>query len=198
MNGFWTITGPAKEALDDHRIPEAVKSYCGDYYSPYYGFFYLMGKDLVAAAFAAGSSLPPLAVELGVEGGRGSNALLQAGMQVIGIDNNHNPGVDKLIGNPRFTFLHRDDMPISKEIQDCGKAIALLHIDTEHSYSMAKSEFEAYKPFLMEGAVVCFDDTNAMEGDVLRYVKELPYETLVDDRLHPSCGFAVIQYWSNK
>lgn len=195
---FEKIQELAAFAVDGRVIPSVVKDYCGDYYSPYYGLFFLLGKEFTDAAFADDNSVPPIAVELGVEGGRGSNALLQGGMQVIGIDHNHNPGIDRLIGHKNFTFLHQDSMPAPVEFPPKWGAISLLHIDTEHSYSMAKSEFEVYKPYLMEGAVVCFDDTNAMDGDVLKYVNELPYEKMVDDRLHPSCGFAVIQYWSNK
>ena len=72
--------------------------------------------------------------------------------------------------------------------------INLLHIDTEHSYAMAKAEFEAYKPYLAKGAYVLFDDLHAMDDDVLMYFDELDYYKIQDDRLHPICGYGILIY----
>ena len=88
-------------------------------------------------------------------------------------------------------FFQKPSMPVPIDI---NRPISLLHIDTEHSYSMAKAEFEAYRPWLANGAVVLFDDLHAMEDDVLRYFNELPYEKIQDDRLHPVCGYGVMTY----
>ena len=78
-----------------------------------------------------------------------------------------------------------------------GEKTALLDMFA-HKSKLASiigyDRIEAYKHLLINGAVVLFDDTNAMEGEVLRYVNELPYDKIVDDRLHPSCGYAGIIY----
>lgn len=83
-------------------------------------------------------------------------------------------------------------MPVPEAIK--SHSISLLHIDTEHSYAMAKAEFEAYQPYLMKPAVVIFDDLHAMENDVLRYFMELPYPKIQDDRMHPQTGWGVMLY----
>ena len=72
--------------------------------------------------------------------------------------------------------------------------IDVLHIDTEHSYSQAKAEFEAYEPFLNDGAVVLFDDLHAMEDSVLEYFNTLDYPRIHEDGLHPVCGYGVLLY----
>ena len=186
-----------KSVSPNQVILKEIWDYCDGYYSPYYGLMYRLAQDLMSNAFASGDGVPPVFVELGVEGGRASHAMLQGGAIVIGVDSNHNPRLNRIIGHKNFTFLHTSSMPVPDEIEDGGPNIAVLHIDTEHSYSMAKSEFEAYKHLLINGAVVLFDDTNAMEGEVLRYVKELPYDKIVDDRLHPSCGYAGLIFQDN-
>jgi len=91
-------------------------------------------------------------------------------------------------------FYQRDSMPVPLELRNGDERIALLHIDTEHSYSMAKAEFEAYRPLLTSPAVVVFDDLHAMGDDVMRYFVSLPYPKIIDDRMHPSCGWGVLLY----
>lgn len=174
------------EALTDP--PASVKDYCGEWYSPYYHLMYLCAKHNGVGR----------CIELGVEGGRGSNAMLQGlrnsnrgGLGVTGIDNNKKPELDRLINGGGFEFILGSSLPPPR---DFGKCVGLLHIDTEHTFAQAREEFTAYKPYLTDGAVVLFDDTNACEGEVLKYLLSLPYDKFVDDRLHPSCGYGGIVY----
>lgn len=178
-------------------IPPSIISYCEGYHSPYYNLMYLLAMEYMHRAFADDASLPPLCVELGVEGGRGSNAFLQGGAIVIGVDNNHKPEVDRIIGHKNFTFIHGSSLPPHESIREMGRCISVLHVDTEHSWAQAREEFNAYKPYLINGAVVLFDDTNAMEGEVKGFVETLPYDKFVDDRLHPQCGYAGIVFQDN-
>ena len=164
-------------------VPESILNYCGEYFSRYYMLMHFLAMDVTTG----------ICVELGVESGRASNAMLLAGATVVGVDNNESRR-DVLKGNPNFTMIIGSSLPVPEEISRRGKVISLLHIDTEHSFSQARNEFEAYKPYLRDGAVVLFDDTNAMEGEVLRYLNSLPYEKFVDDRLHESCGFGGMIY----
>lgn len=168
----------------DTEPPEILLEYCETHYSPYYHLMYLLAKKLKGKG---------LAVELGVETGRASTALALGGMNVLGIDHTRHERVGNVIGAyPNFLFAEADSMPIPDIVK--GKNIALLHIDTEHSYSQAKEEFNAYKPYLMDEAIVLFDDLHAMEDEVLRFFEELPYEKIQDDRLHDPCGYGVMIY----
>jgi hypothetical protein len=162
--------------------PKDLATFCGDYYSPYYYFMH-------RAAFA----LPGIAVELGVETGRGCASISLAGKKVFGIDTHKRPNIDDLQARfPKFVFLNQPSMPVPDAIK--SHSISLLHIDTEHSYAMAKAEFEAYQPYLSKPAVVIFDDLHAAENDVLRYFMELPYPKIHDDRMHPETGWGVMLY----
>lgn len=176
---------------------------CGDYYSPYYMFLGLAADELEDQG---------LAVELGTEGGRGlasmtlgpdvmteyvrlaSKGFRQEGT-IIGIDHTRSEELSKVLEKfGSIQFFHRDSLPVAGALLTCSNKIALLHIDTEHSYSMAKAEFEAYRPLLTSPAVVVFDDLHAQDDDVLRYFVSLPYPKIIDDRMHPSCGWGVLLY----
>lgn len=164
--------------------PEEILSHCGDFYSPYYFFMYL-------AAFA----LPGVAVELGVESGRGAASIALAGKRIFGIDTNKNPNIEALQARfPKFVFLHQPSLPVPDTIRESLAPISLLHIDTEHSFAMAKAEFEAYQPYLVKPAIVVFDDLHAAEDDVLKYFMKLPYPKIQDDRMHPQTGWGVVLY----
>jgi len=138
-----------------------------------------------------------LLVELGVEQGRGlvSMAAANCSNRVIGFDSYWHPMLNMNLNNfPNAQFINLSSLPVRDVITMQNKYVSLLHIDTEHSYSMAKAEFEAYQPYLAKGAYVLFDDLHAIEDEVLRYFNELPYEKVQDDRLHPSCGYGVMIY----
>ncbi len=179
------------ELAIDRKPPKIIADICidadGDWYQPYYHLMFLLATRIKWGK----------AVELGVEQGRGAMSMAAgcSNYQVIGLDNN-----DETLLNPSFTKFNNlavynlPSLPVPEFIQSEGYHIALLHIDTEHSYSMAKAEFEAYKPFLQPGAVVLFDDLHAQDNDVLRYFSELPYPKIQDDRLHPINGYGVMLY----
>ena len=144
----------------------------------------------------AGTIKNGLLVELGVHKGRGIASLATASKSnlVIGLDSAYDGlELEEVLAKfHNIWFWHTSSMPVSDYFT--GKTINLLHIDTEHSYSMAKAEFEAYQPYLAKGAYVLFDDLHAIEDEVLTYFNELPYEKVQDDRLHPSCGYGVMIY----
>ncbi len=172
------------KAIKSAPLPSLSWLY-GDYYSPYYSLMYLL----------AGTIENGLLVELGVESGRGlvSMAVANRSNLAIGFDSHQHPDLlENLRGFPNALFTNLPSMPVPRIIT--SRQISLLHIDTEHSYSMAKAEFEAYKPYLAKGAYVLFDDLHAQDDDVLRYFNELDYEKVQDDRLHPTCGYGVVIY----
>lgn len=161
--------------------PEFLLDY-GQYYEPYYHLMYLLAKE-----FKDG-----LAVELGVETGRASKALALGGINVIGIDHTRHDAIKHRIKeHNNFVFVEADSIPVPEIVQ--GKQISILHVDTEHTYDQPKNEFNAYKPFLIDRAIVLFDDLHAMENAVMYFFNELPYEKIEDDRLH-SCGYGVMIY----
>lgn len=166
---------------------------CGDYYSPYYMFLahaaHMLRQDGIA-------------VELGTEGGRGLAAMsidaktVFGSRLVIGVDHTKSAELAEVLDEfDNILFLHQDSLPLPTYFSDQpDDKISLLHIDTEHSYSMAKAEFEAYRPLLASPAVVVFDDLHAQDNGVLEYFVSLPYPKIIDDRMHPSCGWGVLLY----
>lgn len=166
-----------------------IADFCGEYYSPYYGFF----------IFAMGIPGPDrhkrTAVELGCDQGRGLISLAYGGgnsSNIIGIDHTRKVGMDKALQLfPYITFIEADSDPPPPDVPD---NIYLLHIDTEHSHAQAQAEFNAYKGKLAKPSIVVFDDLHAREDDVLRYFNSLPYPKIQDDRLHPTCGWGVILF----
>lgn len=170
------------KAKKNTTIPDTILEVCGEYYSPYYLFMYLISKQLDG-----------LLVELGVETGRGLTSLALSDNQVIGIDNKKKPELDGVLNRfDNIQFLEQSSLPPPDFLEP--NTIALLHIDTEHSEAQAREEFEAYKPFLKKGSVVIFDDLNAKDNEVGRYFVSLPYSKIRDDDLHPSCGWGVLLY----
>lgn len=174
------------KAIQSKPLPSLSELY-GDYYSPYYSLMYLLADTIHNG----------LLVELGVESGRGlvSLAIANRSNWIVGLDSQPHPNIERNLKDfPNAWFLSLPSLPVSQFIAGQARKINLLHIDTEHSYAMAKAEFEAYKPYLAKGAYVLFDDLHAIEDEVLRYFNELPYEKVEDDRLHPSCGYGVLIY----
>lgn len=161
----------------DKPVPEIVGLF-GDYYSPYYSFFYYLTQYLKTG----------VCLELGVETGRGCKALAMGSddITVYGLDTNN------IVAYNGFKFYQKPSLPPPVEV--LSQPLDVLHIDTEHSLAMARAEFEAYQPYLKQGAIVCFDDLHAMEDDVWRYFISLPYYKVQEDRLHPICGYGVIIY----
>ena len=158
--------------------PTCLVNMCQTYYEPYY---YLM--HLLAAEVEQGDI-----VELGVSNGYGvsSFAYGNPAVKVIGLDLNVSP-----IYCPANVDFH---LMSALPVPDFVDEIAILHIDTEHSYGNARNEFMQYKAHLLPGSVVMFDDLHAMDDGVLQAFYELPYPKIQDDRLHPGNGYGVLIY----
>jgi hypothetical protein len=168
------------ERAINNNAPRQIQAVCGEHYQPYYHLFYLLARDLLP-----GSSI----VELGVNKGYGiySFALGNLKAKVIGLDLNIEPVY--MLKNIDFHLVSA--LPVPGFI---NKNISILHIDTEHSYGNALNEFMQYKPYLLPGAVVLFDDLHAADDGVLKAFYELPYPKIQDDRLHPGNGYGVLVY----
>jgi len=82
---------------------------------------------------------------------------------------------------------------IDKFVNDIGKISAVL-FDTTHTYDQVIGEYYHLKKYLLNGAVLIFDDVHAAEDDVLRAVNEIPGEYVSLDYLHHSLGFGVKLY----
>lgn len=181
---FSTIVKEIEKAATykpDGSASRGIAKIWGDYYSPYYRFFWkiaeLLPKDTIQ-------------VELGVHNGRGLCSLAMGGKQVYGIDHTLIPELENNISHfSNIVFIQADSTPVPVQFD---RPISLLHIDTEHSYSQAKVEFESYQPYLADNAIVIFDDLHAQEDAVLRYFYELPYQKMQVDAMHPVCGWGVL------
>lgn len=159
-----------------------------EFYSPYYNLMRLLSASIKDG----------ILVELGVHKGRGLASLAAGNYRnaVMGFDTVYDPDLHFVLDKfNNIEFFNRPSLPVIDLFNDWQPiGISLLHIDTEHSYAMAKAEFEAYKPYLAKGAYVLFDDLHALEDEVLTYFNELPYYKIQDDRLHPICGYGVLIY----
>lgn len=170
-------------AINDEP-PDWLLNYCGDYYSPYYNLMHTLSMH---------SNHPRLIVELGVHTGRGIFSMLHHSSLIIGIDCNPTAEAIRLCTyHVNFLYLKQSSLPPPDALLE-HKTISILHIDTEHSYANAKQEFEAYSKYLRPGSVVLFDDIHAMNDGVLKFVNEIQCtHKIIDDRLHPICGYAVV------
>jgi hypothetical protein len=166
------------EAAISGMPPKQIIDICGKYYQPYYYLFYLLAKMTKSGCI----------VELGVSKGRGvySFALGNPDIKVIGLDLNVEPEYTL----PNVDFHLMSALPVPEFIND----VAVLHVDTEHSYDNALNEFMQYRYKLLPGAVVCFDDLHAMDNGVLKAFYELPYTKIQCDDLHPGNGYGVLIY----
>jgi len=163
----------------EEEPPVALKDWCREYYSPYYHLLYLLALHTEHAC-----------VELGVESGRGSFAMCLSGREVWGVETHRRDPQMRIMSQdfPNFHFLEQPSMPVPGRIEG---PVGVLHVDTEHSYAMAREEYNAYRHLLAPGAVVCFDDLHAQGDAVGQFVSSLGLPTVMDDRLH-ECGYAVV------
>ncbi len=140
--------------------------------SPYYRFLKVLAQNIH----------PKLSVELGVCGGGGSLHLAMGWFegQVIGIDNqdDHRENIDYILNKYRnFNYRIGDSVDLSHEIKQHFGQVDILFIDTIHEYQRTWNEYNAWKPYLSDNAVVCFDDLfrpgmgdfwDELEGNKLR------------------------------
>lgn len=167
------------EIVIDHEAPPGILHMCGKYYQPYYYLMYILAKNIYKGNI----------VELGVSKGYGVNSFAygNSNIKIIGLDLNVCP--EHILPNIEFHLMSA--LPVPDFITN---DIAILHIDTEHSYGNAKNEFWQYEPYLLPGAIVMFDDLHAMDDGVLKAFNEMPYPKIQDDRLHPVNGYGVLIY----
>lgn len=175
--------GTLIEAAIENEPPQELMEWCQPHYSPYYGLMHLLAKELQAEGCC---------VELGVEKGRASYALSMSGREVHGFDHTRRDAEIHAL-SVKFKNFHFHERPSLPPPPDWKEPIAILHVDTEHSYAMAREEFMAWKQHLVHGSVVLFDDTHAMDSAVGHFISTLTYPTIFDNRLH-SCGYAVMLY----
>jgi len=121
--------------------------------SPYYRFLKVLAQYMK----------PKLSVELGVSGGGGSLHLAAGWSEgkVVGVDfaDDHKERIAYITENyPNFTFAIGDSVKSAQIIHKMYGKVNILFIDTDHTYDQTLAEFRAWKPFLAEGAAVCFDD----------------------------------------
>jgi predicted O-methyltransferase YrrM len=156
--------------------------------SPYYRFLKLLAEHMQSR----------LSVELGVCGGGGSLHLAMASSIVIGVDMalEYEDNIRWIKREyPNFHFLHGDSVDNARNIGNAFGEIDLLFIDTTHTYEQTMAEYNAYKPFLSDRAVICLDDL--FRGGMDRVWAEMPENKVRLDFLHPSQsptdgGFGVI------
>lgn len=183
MNEY-TLRTLAQRALAERPYPNTMFPP-----SPYYRFLKHLAKELQ----------PNLSIELGVCGGGGSLHLCQgwAKGRVIGVDNayDHPEHISYIKQNyANFTFWLGDSVEAAKEIgRDFGQ-VDILFIDTIHEYQRTIDEYEAWRPFLSDKAVVCFDDLFRPGMD--KAWDELPSPKVRMDELHDGSedggGFGVV------
>ncbi len=140
-----------------YGIPRDKLDEAGGLFPPshYYKFF-----ELVAAKYK-----PRLSVVLGVCGGGDSFHLCKGNPdgKVIGVDiaYDHPEQMQFIEANcPGFRFWLGDSVESAKAVANWASPdlIDFLFIDTTHVLEATVAEFEAWKPLLAPGAIVCFDD----------------------------------------
>ena len=80
-------------------------------------------------------------------------------------------------------------VPIVKTSRDAardwdGKPIELLWVDGEHEYEVAKSDFDLWSPYLVEGGIIAFHDTIGWPGP----------RKVVRERIYNSHNFANVGF----
>lgn len=98
----------------------------------------------------------------------------------------------EVYGDSRFRLVIGDDLDLSIYDDNLPSNVDFLFIDTEHFYSQIMKEWDLYRDFLLEGALVVLDDIRLNDmprfWDMLRYPKED-----LTSLCHPS-GFGVFEY----
>ena len=161
-------------------------------YCPYYHLLFLLVRHMAAQR---PSSKKVVAVECGVEGGRGVASLAAASPQadVYGYDIRfHGMELCKVLTTySNITFIQRSSVPAQ-----LGELppIDILHLDSAQTYNQVKTEFETYSPGMVSGGVILIDDLLQWEEDmgVMRAFNEIPWPKFQDDRVHPGAGYGIV------
>lgn len=124
-----------------------------------------------------------IVVEIGSWTGKSTVYLAESAEKVYAIDS-HIGNIEQkmfLNGNSSLEIFkentkdYKNIIPIVKKSQEAAigwdKPIGLLWIDGDHTYLGAKSDFELYFPFVVDGGIVAFHDTtDKIVGRVVREV----------------------------
>ena len=171
----------AQEAIQAKPYPSALFPP-----SPYYRFFQILARELKFS----------LSIVLGVCGG-GDCLHLALGNpegKIIGVDliNDHEEQLSYIKSTcPNFIFYKGDSVKSAKLISRAFGAIGFLFIDTIHEKDRTILEFEIWKPYLADEAIVCFDDL--LREEMNGFWDWLPEPKLRINDLHPTAegGFGV-------
>lgn len=182
MNEF-TLRTLAQQALIDPVYPSPLFPP-----SPYYRFLKRLAEHLQ----------PSLSVELGVCGGGGSLhlALGNPGGRVVGVDfaYDHDEQIQHIETTcPNFDFYLGDSVESAAAIFETFGPIDILFIDTVHIFQRTVDEFEAWRPYLSDKAVVCFDDLYRKEME--NFWDILPDNKVRLDALHPTAEGGFGAWW---
>jgi cephalosporin hydroxylase len=176
----WAKEALAQEPYPDPRFPP----------SPYYRFLRILAQNLQ----------PRLSVELGVCGGGGSFHLAIGWPEgkVVGVDISgyDYPENRNFIAShcPNFEFWLGDSIHSARAIYEDFGEVDILFLDSIHTYEHSMAELAAYRPYLSDRAVVCFDDLFRVEMKGLW--ESLPEPKVRLDTLHDGAecggGFGVL------
>lgn len=89
--------------------------------------------------------------------------------------------------DPRIRFVAGDDLDIRIFDGAPPRHVDFLFIDTEHSCDHVSAEWELYRRYLRDGAMVTVDDV--CYGDVLRWWDSIPCEKAIEYEHGHSTGF---------
>ena len=141
------------------RLAEEAKNEEVYYNTTYPPSMYYRFLKLLAAEFK-----PKLSVELGVSGGGGSLHLAMGHPEgkVIGIDISAYHETERITyiedNYPNFEFMLDDSVKAAPIVFEKYGKVDILFIDTDHTYERTIQEFNTWKPYLSDRAIVCFDD----------------------------------------
>lgn len=170
----FATTAMGMRAWPDGRFPP----------SPYYRFLQILAQN----------TQPLLSVELGVCGGGGSFHMAMGWPKgkVIGIDitNDYPDNISYILDKcDNYEFKVGDSVGLAQSIRMQYGKVDLLFIDTTHTYEQTVKEFNAWRPYLSDKAIVCFDDLDRVEMD--GFWEWLPQNKMRLDILHHEGGFGV-------
>lgn len=160
--------------------------------APYYHFLY----HLTAVETEPGAVLV-LGVDKGVCCAHLCQGLQDRGWPgpLIGIDANDTPWAravaDHFPDIMRYVIGDTTGEAGRAAVASLTQPLGLLFFDSTHTYNQVWGEYEAYRPYLADQAILVFDDVRAAEGQVLAAAQAIPGAYLGLDYLHPSLGFGV-------
>ena len=145
--------------------------------SPYYLFLGSLVQEM----------RPAVSVELGVCGGGACLYMARAFLDgaVVGVDHAlEYPDQIAYIQNkfPNFCFCKGDSVEVASMVHAYWGKAKILFIDTIHTYERTMAEWNAWLPFLEEGAVVILDDL--FRPGMSEVWNEMPEPKLRLDFLH--------------